>query len=316
MLLNYGKGIIEEEAKALLNLSKTLGLDFKNAVEKLSKCKGNIIFSGVGKSGYIARKISSTMTSTGSPSFFIHPTEASHGDIGGIRRRDILVIISNSGNSKELIDLSKFSSKIGCEIILITSGKKSMLSNFASIILLLPQIKEAGTHNIAPTTSTTMALSLGDAVSLALSKYKKFSKLEFSKYHPGGNIGSGLTVIEDIMHTGLKMPLVRETDIMNKVIIEITKKSFGCAGIVNKSNKLIGIITDGDLRRNMDPLLLNKKAKDVMSLNPKTILKDSFTNEVLIILSKHKITSLFVVKNKKMCNPIGIVHLHDCLRSN
>ncbi len=315
MILKFGKKIIAEESKALLVLSNLLDKSFIYAVRKISECKGNVIFSGVGKSGYIARKISSTLTSTGTPSIFIHATEASHGDLGFIRKKDLLVLISNSGNTRELIDISKLSFLNGNNVILITSNKKSLISKFASNVILLPKIKEAGENNLAPTNSTTMTLALGDAISLAVAKNKSFTKQQFSKNHPGGNIGLELTPAENIMHIGRKMPIVKETDVMKKVIIEISKKSFGCAGIVNQSNKLTGIITDGDLRRNMNSLLLNKKAKDVMSRSPKTILKNVFTNEVLLLLNKHKITSLFIVNNKKSLRPIGIVHLHDCLRS-
>ena len=316
MYLKIGKKIIEAEAKALLSLSKSLDFNFDVAIKKISSCKGNIIFSGVGKSGFIARKISSTMTSIGNPSIFIHPTEASHGDLGLIKKKDLLIIISNSGNTRELIDITKFANARGNSIILITSNKKSILSEFASVILLIPKINEVGKDNIVPTNSTTMALALGDALAISLSEKKKFSKEQFSKFHPGGNIGLKLTPVEDIMHVRSKMPMVKETDIMTEVVIEITRKSFGCAGVINGSNKLTGIITDGDLRRNMSSSLLSKKAKDVMSKKPKTINKNSFVNEVILKLNEYKITSLFVVNNKKSFEPIGIVHLHDCLRLN
>ena len=316
MLLKLGKKIIYEEAQALVSLSNNLDSNFVKAIKKLFECKGNVILSGVGKSGYIARKISSTITSTGTTSFFIHPTEASHGDLGLVKKSDTLIIISNSGNSKELINISRFATSIKCPTILITSNKNSMLSKFASLILLLPKIKEAGENNIAPTNSTTMTLSLGDAIALVLAKKKNFSKKQFSKYHPGGHLGLELMTIDKIMHSGSKMPIMKETDIMTKVIIEISKKSFGCAGIVNNYNKLTGIITDGDLRRNMDSSLLSKKAKEVMSKRPKYIFRDTFAGEALKMLNKNKITSLFVVNNKVNFNPIGIIHLHDCLRSN
>ena len=256
------------------------------------------------------------MTSIGNPSIFIHPTEASHGDLGLIKKKDLLIIISNSGNTRELIDITKFANARGNSIILITSNKKSILSEFASVILLIPKINEVGKDNIVPTNSTTMALALGDALAISLSEKKKFSKEQFSKFHPGGNIGLKLTPVEDIMHVRSKMPMVKETDIMTEVVIEITRKSFGCAGVINGSNKLTGIITDGDLRRNMSSSLLSKKAKDVMSKKPKTINKNSFVNEVILKLNEYKITSLFVVNNKKSFEPIGIVHLHDCLRLN
>ena len=234
----------------------------------ISKANGNIILSGVGKSGHIARKIASTLTSTGTPAYFIHPTEASHGDLGSIRKKDILCLLSKSGNSKELLDLLNFANKNNIKSILISSNQKSKLAQLSSYNLKIPNIKEVGKNNIAPTTSTTMMLALGDAIALSISEYKKFSKEMFGEFHPGGNIGAKFIKVKDIC-TVKNIPLTSENTNMKDVIVKITNKNFGCIGVLDLSNSLVGIITDGDLRRHMKDNMLEKKAKDVMSKNLK-----------------------------------------------
>ena len=314
MFLKLAKNIIEQEAKALLLLSKSLDTNYSKILNLISKTKGNIILSGVGKSGHIARKIASTLTSTGTPAFFIHPTEASHGDLGSIRKKDILCLLSKSGKSKELLDLLYFANNNNIKTILISSNKKSKLAQISSYNLILPNVKEVGKNNIAPTTSTTMMLALGDAIALSVSEFKKFSKDMFGELHPGGNIGAKFIKVKDIMHNKKGIPLTSENTNMKDVIVKITNKNFGCIGIINKSNFLVGIITDGDLRRHMRDSLLHKKAKDVMSQKPKVITEDSFVSDALKIINDYKITSLFVTKDLKSKKPTGIIHLHDCLR--
>ena len=260
MFLKISKNIIEEEAKALLLLSKSLDTNYNKVLSLISKANGNIILSGVGKSGHIARKIASTLTSTGTPAYFIHPTEASHGDLGSIRKKDILCLLSKSGKSKELLDLLNFANKNNIKSILISSNKKSKLAQISSYNLIIPNIKEVGKNNIAPTTSTTMMLALGDAIALSISEYKKFSKEMFGEFHPGGNIGAKFIKVKDIMHSKSNIPLTSENTNMKDVIVKITNKNFGCIGVLDLSKSLVGIITDGDLRRHMKDNMLAEKS--------------------------------------------------------
>ena len=314
MFLKLSKNIIEEEANALLLLSKSLDANYNKIINLIFKARGNIILSGVGKSGHIARKIASTLTSTGTPAFFIHPTEASHGDLGSIRKKDILCLLSKSGKSKELLDLLNFANKENIKSILISNNKKSKLAQISSYNLIIPNIKEVGKNNIAPTTSTTMMLALGDAIALSISEFKKFSKDMFGEFHPGGNIGVKFIKVKDIMHIKKNIPLTSENTSMKDVIVKITNKNFGCIGVLNKSKFLVGVITDGDLRRHMKNNLLHKKAKDVMNVNPKIITENTFVSDALKVINNYKITSLFVIKDLKSKKPSGIIHLHDCLR--
>ena len=314
MFLKISKNIIKEEAKALLSLSKSLDANYNKVLSFLSKVNGNIILSGVGKSGHIARKIASTLSSTGTPSYFIHPTEASHGDLGSIRKKDIICLLSKSGKSDALLDLLNFANKNNIKSILISSNKKSKLAQISSYNLIIPNIKEVGKNNIAPTTSTTMMLALGDAIALSISEYKNFSKEMFGDFHPGGNIGAKLIKVKDIMHSKSYIPLTSENTNMKDVIVKITKKNFGCIGVLDLSKSLVGIITDGDLRRHMKDNMLQKKAKDVMSRNPKIITENTFVSDALEIINNYKITSLFIIKDLNNKKPTGIIHLHDCLR--
>ena len=314
MFLKISKNIIEKEAQALLLLANSLNSNYNKIVSLISTAKGNIILSGVGKSGHIARKIASTLTSTGTNAFYIHPTEASHGDLGSIRKNDILCLLSKSGQSKELLDLLYYADKKKIKSILISSKNKSKLAQMSSFNLIIPNIIEAGKNNIAPTSSTTMMLALGDAIALSISENKKFSENMFGEFHPGGNIGSKFIKVKDIMHIERNIPLTSENTNMKDVIIQITNKNFGCIGVLDKLKSLIGVITDGDLRRHMRGDLLSKKAGDIMSKNPKVIDEDTFVSDALKIINKHKITSLFIVKKLKNKKPSGIIHLHDCLR--
>jgi len=314
MFLRLSKNIIMEEAKALLLLSKSLDTNYNKIVTLISKANGHIILSGIGKSGHVARKIASTLTSTGTPAYFIHPTEASHGDLGSIKKKDILCLLSKSGKSKELLDLINFANKNKITSILISSNKNSKLAQISKCNLIIPNIKEVGKNNIAPTTSTTMMLALGDAIALSISEYKNFSKNMFGQFHPGGNIGAKFIKVKDIMHRKKNVPLTSENTNMKDVIVKITHNNFGCIGILDKSKFLVGVITDGDLRRHMKDNLLNKKAKDVMSENPKIITEDTYVSDALKIINNYKITSLFIIKDSKTKKPSGIIHLHDCLR--
>jgi arabinose-5-phosphate isomerase len=273
-----------------------------------------VIITGIGKSGHIANKIASTMSSTGTAAQFCHSNEMSHGDLGILSSKDILIIISNSGNSSELKDAISFSKKNKIKTIGISSNIKSELMQSVHYPLLLPIAKEACAVGKAPTTSTTMTLVLGDAICVALMKLKKFKIEDYKKIHPGGTLGLSLMKVNDIMHTKNKLPLVNENVKMKNVIIEMTKKSFGHVGVINKSNKIVGVITDGDLRRGLNAKFLEKPAKDIMSKKPKIILDDMPLLDALSIMNKNKITCLFISKNKFSKKPIGIIHIHDCLR--
>ncbi|MAK09225.1 MAG: KpsF/GutQ family sugar-phosphate isomerase [Rhodobacteraceae bacterium] len=314
MFLRISKNIIKKEAQALLLLSKSLDNNYNKIVSLISTTKGNIFLSGVGKSGHIARKIASTLTSTGTNAFYIHPTEASHGDLGSIKKNDIICLLSKSGQSKELLDLLYYANKKKIKSILISSKNKSKLAQMSSFNLIIPNIAEAGKNNIAPTTSTTMMLALGDAIALSISENKNFSEKMFGEYHPGGNIGFKFIKVKDIMHSEKNIPLTFENTNMKDVIVQITNKNFGCIGVLDKSKLLIGVITDGDLRRHMKNDLLNKKARNIMSRNPKIIDENTFVSDALKIINEHKITSLFIVKKLKSKKLSGIIHLHDCLR--
>ena len=280
----------------------------------LSKVKGRVIITGVGKSGHIANKIASTMSSTGTPAQFCHSNEMSHGDLGILSNKDILIIISNSGNSSELKDAISFSKKNKIKTIGISSNDNSELIQSVHYPLLLPVAKEACAVGKAPTTSTTMTLVLGDAICVALMKLKKFKIEDYKKIHPGGALGLSLMKVKDVMHTKSKLPIVNENVKMKNVIIEMTKKSFGHVGVIDKHKKIVGIITDGDLRRGLNAKFLDKLAKNVMTKNPKIILDDMPLMDALSIMNKNKITCLFISKNKFTKKPIGIIHIHDCLR--
>ncbi len=313
-IIKNGKEVIATELKGIRKLNKTIDKNFDKAVKLLAKVKGRVIITGVGKSGHIASKISSTMSSTGTPSQYCSPTDMSHGDLGVISKKDVLIIISNSGNSNELANLLSFSKKYSISIVGISSNSDSDLIKASDISLIIPNVAEACSIGLAPTTSTTMALILGDALCVSLMKMKKFKIEDYKKLHPGGSLGMRMLQVKEIMHTQNEMPIVSENANMKSVLIEMTKKSFGHVGVRNKKNELIGIITDGDLRRNMNNEFFNLKAKKIMTRNPKLITTDEFVLNALNTMNKKKITCLFVIKDSKNKIPIGIIHIHDCIR--
>ncbi|MEC8100026.1 MAG: KpsF/GutQ family sugar-phosphate isomerase [Pseudomonadota bacterium] len=316
MLLNYAKKIINEESDALKKLSFSLGSAFVRAINIIAAAKGNVIITGVGKSGFIAKKIASTMNSTGTKAMFIHPTDASHGDLGLVSKNDILIILSKSGKSTELVNLNNFAHLFKVPVIFISYNKNCKLARTSNISLILPAINEAGENKLAPTTSTTMMLALGDALSLSVSKKKKFTIEDFGRLHPGGNIGMQFITVREIMHKFSKIPLSNEKTNMKNIILKMSQKGFGCVGIVNENKSLVGIITDGDLRRSMSNKILEQSAKSIMVKNPKTILHHKSLKDALKIFNDEKITVLFVLDNLSSKKPIGIIHLHDCLSIN
>ena len=309
-IIKIAKKVIDAEINGLKVLSKKIDKKFVKAVNILKKNKSKIIVTGVGKSGIIAKKVASTLSSTGSPSQFIHSTEASHGDLGVINKKDVILAFTFSGKTMELNDIFIYSKEKKIPLIIITGKSNSKLENIATVCIEISNLKEACPLDLAPTTSTTVMLALGDAFAVSLMISKKFTKKDFYSYHPGGQLGKKLLLVKNIMHSGKKLPLIKENVPMSTAIIEMTKKRFGCLGVVSKANTLIGIITDGDLRRHMGNSILEKKTTSIMTKKPKTVNKDIFASEALDIMKKSKITQVFITENNK---PIGILHIHDCI---
>lgn len=310
--LSEARRVLEQEAQALLKLGECLDATFEEAIEILLQTKGRVILSGIGKSGHIAHKIAATFSSTGTPAFFVHPSEASHGDLGMITPQDTLLILSFSGETAELGDMISFAKRFDLPIIAITQKNGSLLSKASSVTLLLPKSPEACPMGLAPTTSTTVMLGLGDALAVALLKRKGFSAGDFKNLHPGGNLGKQLLHVKDIMRPYDELPLVGLGTFMSEALVVMTEKGFGCIGVLDKKGALVGIITDGDLRRHMTPDLLVKSAREVMTPSPKTITETAFAAEALGIMNRNSITNLFVVDEERQL--LGLVRLHDCLR--
>jgi arabinose-5-phosphate isomerase len=309
--LKYVKSILREEIVGLEMLHDFVDDSIISAIDLLySKRDGHVIVSGIGKPGHVGRKISATLASTGTPSFFLHPGEASHGDLGEISQDDVLLVLSLSGDTQELIPMLSYANRFNVAIVALTSNPNSVLGKSATVKVLMPQINEACPYNLAPTTTTTMMMAIGDAIALSLLKRKEFNRDDFKKLHPGGTLGKRLLTVQDLMHTNT--PMVKEDDFMKFVLMEMTTKSFGCACVVNAENRIVGVITDGDLRRSISPHFLDMKASDIMTRNPKLISREMFAQEATKIMNSYKITSLFVAENGV---PRGILHIHDCLRA-
>ena len=306
--LEEAKRVILEESKALEILANNLPRFFKEAVELIDGSEGRLVISGIGKSGHIGRKISSTMASLGQKSFFLHPSEAQHGDLGMLDKRDVLLLISYSGEAIELLPVIEFAKRIGIKIISISKNENSTLAKNSDIALILPNMKEAGSFGIAPTISSTNTLALGDALAMALLSKRGFTKEQFKMLHPGGALGKSLSLIFDIMHRDT--PIVKLGENMQNALITMTKFGFGCVGIID-NDILVGIITDGDLRRNMSVDLLSKTVEEIMTRNPITVSKNIMASELLHMMEEKKITNVFVTdENRK---PLGLIHIHDLL---
>src|SRR3954449_4625950 len=289
-----------------------LGAPLAAAVDLIAKSNGRLIVTGMGKSGHVGRKIAATFASTGTPAYFVHPGEASHGDLGMITRDDVIMALSWSGETVELKDLIDYSRRFKAGLIAVTADAESTLAKAADVALILPQAREACPHNLAPTTSSLLQLALGDALAVALLESRGFTALNFRDLHPGGRLGAKLKFIRDLMHSGAGVPLIARGAAMSDAIVEMTAKGFGCVGITDATGKLAGIITDGDLRRHMGKDLLAEKVDDVMTKSPKTVSADQLASEAIELLNSSKITAVFVVEAGK---PAGIVHLHDLLRA-
>jgi arabinose-5-phosphate isomerase len=295
------------------SLANGLAEGFEQAITLIQSCEGRVVVTGMGKSGHVGQKIAATLASTGTPAQFVHPAEASHGDLGMITAKDVILALSWSGETVELANILTYSRRFRVPLVAMTSRAGSALGKAADIILELPEVKEACPHGLAPTTSTLVQLALGDCLAIALLEGRGFTALDFKVFHPGGQLGANLKHVSDIMHRGDRLPLARRNDLMSAVLVTMTEKSFGCVGIIDDGGKLIGIITDGDLRRHMAPGLIDKRADEVMTPSPKAVAPDLLTSVALqIINTPPRVTALFAVEEQR---PVGIVHVHDLLRA-
>ncbi|MDD9798172.1 MAG: KpsF/GutQ family sugar-phosphate isomerase [Alphaproteobacteria bacterium] len=299
------------ERAGLEQLDASLGAAFEAVVEKIAALNGRLIVSGMGKSGHIAAKITATMASTGTPAHYVHPGEASHGDLGMIAKQDIVLALSWSGETAEWANILAYVKRFNIPLIAMTANPDSTLGQAADICLALPKAKEACPNGLAPTTSTTIQLALGDALAIALLERRGFTASDFKAFHPGGNLGASLTTISNIMHTGRALPLVEEQVKMAEALVIMTAKGFGCLGVTKADGQICGIITDGDLRRHMGKDMLDKPASAIMTSNPKTIHANMIAAEALNLMNENKIQSLFICENNI---PQGFIHLHDLLR--
>lgn len=312
--LDTGRRVIKDEALALSKLADTLGDSFGEAVDAIQAVGGRVIVTGMGKSGHIAGKMAATFASTGTPAHFVHPAEASHGDLGMIGKSDVVLAISNSGEAPELANLLAYTRRFNIKLIAITSRVEGTLSQQSDICLLIPQLGEACGYGVVPTISTTMTLALGDALAIALMQERGFTPEHFRDFHPGGKLGAKLSKVRDLMHAGTDLPVVMAATPMSDALIVISQKGFGVAGVVDADGALMGIITDGDLRRKMDGLL-GLTAGDVMTANPQTISPEALAEAAVASMNDRKITCLFVTEGGNGGLPLGIIHIHDCLRA-
>lgn len=307
---------IKTEVEGLSTLAREmdgkLGDSFSQACSIISNISGRVIVAGVGKSGHIGSKVAATLASTGTPAFFVHPAEANHGDLGMIARDDAVIALSWSGETAELKGILNYVARFSIPLIAVTRNRSSTLGREATICLELPLVDEACPNGLAPTTSTMMQMAIGDALAVALLEARGFSAEEFGVFHPGGSLGSSLTRVGDIMHQGDAIPLVKRNTTMPEAIMELSNKRFGCVGIVDDDNKTVGILTDGDLARNLDQNLQNLRVDDLMTSNPKTISTDALANAAMAMLNEFNISALLVTDGDN--HPVGIVHMHDLLR--
>ena len=285
---------------------------FAEAVAVIRACSGRVIVTGMGKSGHIGMKVAGTLSSTGTPAYFVHPSEASHGDLGMIARQDVVLAFSWSGETVELGNLVSYSRRFKVPLIAATSNHESTLARAADIVLAIPQSKEACPHGLAPTTSTMMQLALGDCLAIALLESKGFTALDFKVFHPGGRLGAKLKFVGDLMHRGERLPLAPRDMTMDEALVVMTEKAFGCLGVVDDNGLLVGIITDGDLRRHMGGGLLSRRTGEIMTPGPKTVSPELLASAALEMINASSITALFVVENGR---PVGIIHIHDLLRA-
>lgn len=306
-----GKTVLEMEAEALRKLASTLDTRFADAVATILNTKGRLVVAGIGKSGHVGRKIAATFASTGTPSYFVHAAEASHGDMGMIVAEDTCLLLSKSGETNELSDLITYTRRFGIRLISITSNPESTLARKSDVALVLPDVAEVCAIGMAPTTSTTLSIALGDALAVAVMKQKGFDPASFHRFHPGGKLGAQFLRVQDLMYTGAALPVVSEDAPMPEVLMRMTGTGYGVA-IVTRDERLSGIITDGDLRRNMDGLM-SRRAGDVATRDPKTITADALVSEAVLVMNGNKVNALCVIDSEQCVQ--GMIRLHDCLRS-
>lgn len=312
-IIEFGKHVLRDEARALDALADGLGEEFERAVDLVLRCEGKLIVSGLGKSGHIGRKIAATFASTGTTATFVHLAEALHGDLGVVAKGDVALLISQSGATSELEPVIDHFEAVRVPIIAITGTSGSVLAESATAALILPHWKEVGPEAIAPTSSTTMTLALGDALAMAVMRQKGFTRAAFGRLHPGGRLGARLKPVRRLMHTGDEMPLAPAEASMHDVVVEMTAKRLGAVGLVDNDGKLVGVITDGDLRRHMEDGL-DHTASEFMTKDPKTLPADALIDDALMLFDEYKITVLFVVgvRDGDHAKPVGVLHIHDC----
>lgn len=314
-ILAFGRGVVSEEAEALESLSHMLDESFVAAVDALMSTRGRIVVSGIGKSGHVGRKIAASFASTGTPAFFVHAAEAGHGDLGMVMRGDTLLLLSLSGETRELKHLIGYAAENGIAVVGIGSKPGSTIMRLADVRLVLPSVREACPENISPTTSAIMMLAMGDALAITMMKLRGVSRTKLNTLHPGGNIGHRLTRVSALMHAQDELPLVTQETAMRDVILKMTAHSFGIAGVVDQDGLLVGVITDGDLRRHADQLL-ESTAAAVMTRDPATTEASAFAEDALSLMEAGKITSLFVTHALNPRLPVGLIHVHDILRAS
>ncbi|MDA8402005.1 MAG: KpsF/GutQ family sugar-phosphate isomerase [Deltaproteobacteria bacterium] len=316
-ILETAENVLRIEADSISALINRLDDNFEKTVDCLIGIKGKVILTGMGKSGIIARKISSTLASTGTPSFFMHPAEASHGDLGVISPNDAVIVLSNSGNTKEIVSILPAIKLIGAKIIGFSGNKNSQLFMLSDYFFDVSVAQEACPYNIAPTASTTVQLAIGDALAVSLLKERNFLEEDFAKLHPGGSIGRKFLKVADIMHKGEEIPLVKDSALLKDAIIEMNFKRLGLTGVIDENMRLCGIVVDGDLRRALadSPNIMDKPVRDVMTKNPKIILKDALAASALQKMEELKITSLFAVESEDDTRPAGVIHIHDIVKA-
>ncbi len=310
--LDSARRVLQLEAEGLEAMARAVDQAFIQALDLIERMQGRVIVTGMGKSGHVGRKLAATLASTGTPAMFVHAAEASHGDLGMITPADVAIALSNSGETPELADILVYAKRFSIPIVAMTGKADSTLARAATVTLLLAPAAEACPMGLAPTTSTTIMLALGDALAVATLERKGFSASDFQMLHPGGMLGRRLLRVADIMHRGDALPLAHLDEKMTEALIKMTAKSLGCVGIIDKEQRLIGIVTDGDLRRHMGDDLLERTVGEIMTPNPKTIDAAALASEAVGLMNARKITAVFVVESAR---PIGVVHIHDCLRA-
>ena len=312
-VLDFGRNVLHDEARALDALADSLGEEFERAVDLIRNCAGKLIVSGLGKSGHVGRKIAATFASTGTTATFLHLAEAIHGDLGMAAKGDVAILISQSGETSELEPVIDHFEAVGIPVIAVTASPQSMLATAAAAALVLPEWKEVGPESVAPTTSTTMTLALGDALAMTVMHLKGFTRTDFGKLHPGGSLGARLKPVKRLMHSGTATPLTKSESSMHDVIVVMSEKRLGVVGVTDPEGYLVGVITDGDLRRHMEEGL-DHVAREFMTSDPKTIAPDALVDDAMHLFEQYKITTLFVVDETAdgRKRPVGVLHIHDC----